>query len=118
MVTLTTSSDERDGELPQTTPMLASEHLDRLHDVEGVADRIAQRLFHVGDRDPCRSPHPRARPRQASANAVRLGRLHERPAPAFTSSRIRSVSTASFFDMTLAAISGIEGTVAVASRRA
>ena len=40
------------------------------------------------------------------------------PLPAFTSSRIRSVSTASFFDITLAAISGIDGTVAVASRSA
>ncbi len=40
------------------------------------------------------------------------------PEPAFTSRRIRSVCTASFFDMTLAAISGTDGTVAVASRKA
>ena len=40
------------------------------------------------------------------------------PLPAFTSNSTRSVPTASFFDITLAAISGIEGTVAVASRRA
>ncbi len=40
------------------------------------------------------------------------------PEPALTSSRIRSVCTASFFDITLAAINGTEGTVAVASRRA
>jgi hypothetical protein len=40
------------------------------------------------------------------------------PEPVFTSRRIRSVSTASFLDMTLAAISGIDGTVAVASRSA
>ena len=40
------------------------------------------------------------------------------PEPVFTSSRIRSVATASFFDITLAAISGMDGTVAVASRSA
>ena len=40
------------------------------------------------------------------------------PDPAFTSSRIRSVRTASFFDITLAAINGTDGTVAVASRSA
>ena len=40
------------------------------------------------------------------------------PEPAFTSSRIKSVSTASFLDITLAAINGTDGTVAVASRRA
>ena len=40
------------------------------------------------------------------------------PDPAFTSSRIRSVTTASFFDITLAAINGTDGTVAVASRSA
>ncbi len=40
------------------------------------------------------------------------------PDPVFTSRRIRSVSTASFFDITLAAINGIDGTVAVASRNA
>ena len=63
--------------------------------------------------------HPRARPRHASASALASsGVFMNAPEPAFTSSRIRSVSTASFFDITLAAISGIEGTVAVASRRA
>ena len=40
------------------------------------------------------------------------------PDPAFTSSTIRSVPTASFFDITLAAISGSDSTVAVASRSA
>ena len=40
------------------------------------------------------------------------------PEPVLTSSRIRSVATASFFDITLAAINGIDGTVAVASRSA
>ena len=38
------------------------------------------------------------------------------PLPTLTSSRIRSVPIASFFDITLDAMSGIEGTVAVASR--
>ena len=40
------------------------------------------------------------------------------PEPDFTSSRIRSESIASFFAITLAAISGIDRTVAVASRSA
>ena len=66
----------------------------------------------------CR-PHPRESPRHASASAsASSGDFMNAPAPAFTSSRIRSVSTASFFDITLAAISGIDGTVAVASRSA
>ena len=66
-----------------------------------------------------RRPQPSASPRHASASAAASPAVFmNAPAPAFTSSRIRSVSTASFFDMTLAAISGIEGTVAVASRRA
>ena len=40
------------------------------------------------------------------------------PLPVFTSSSTRSVPIASFFDITLAAINGTDGTVAVASRSA
>ncbi len=64
-------------------------------------------------------PHPEARSRQATASrSASSGVFMKAPDPAFTSSRIRSVLTASFFDITLDAISGIDGTVAVASRSA
>ena len=64
--------------------------------------------------------HRSARPRQARARGPGLSRgvFMNAPEPAFTSSRIRSVRTASFFAITLAAMRGTEGTVAVASRRA
>ena len=64
-------------------------------------------------------PQPAASARHRSANArASSGVFMNAPDPVFTSRRIRSVSTASFFDITLAAINGIEGTVAVASRNA
>ena len=76
---------------------------------------------------PWRSPAPRsgtplASPRsiivRASSRALRLVG-HERPAPRLHVEDQRSSSpSASFFDMMLAAISGIEGTVPVTSRSA
>ena len=74
---------ERDRQLAESTPMHAPEHIDRLDDVERVADGVAEGLRHVGDGDPgLARPHPRARPRHASASASGvLGRLHERPRP-------------------------------------
>ncbi len=66
-----------------------------------------------------RRPQPRARAAhiEASSSAA-SGVFMKAPLPAFTSSSTRSDSTASFLLMTLAAISGMLGTVAVASRRA
>ena len=63
---------------------------------------------------------------QSAASAVHafastfasFGVFMNAPLPAFTSKSTRSVPRASFFDITLAAMSGIEGTVAVASRSA
>ena len=64
-------------------------------------------------------PMPCASCRQARASASASPSVFMKaPDPTFTSSRMRSVPTASFFDITLAAMSGTEGTVAVASRRA
>jgi hypothetical protein len=64
-------------------------------------------------------PHPSASETQASASSSASASVFMKaPLPAFTSSRIRSEPTASFFDITLAAISGTDGTVAVASRSA
>ena len=57
--------------------------------------------------------------RQASASARARGTsAMKAPEPAFTSSRITSASIASFLAITLDAINGIDGTVAVASRKA
>ena len=52
-------------------------------------------------------------PARASAS-----RFMKAPSPAFTSSRITSLPSASFFDITLAEISGMLPTVAVTSRSA
>jgi hypothetical protein len=66
-----------------------------------------------------RRPHPAARSTQARARAsASSGVFMNAPLPAFTSRRIRSVPTASFLLITLAAIRGTLGTVAVASRSA
>ena len=110
---------EHHRRVAQTAVQLASEQPDRLDDVERVADRLAQRLGHVRHRGSRRSPPVLGERRARLGELGRvLGRLHERAAPAFTSSRTRSVPIASFFDITLAAMSGIDGTVAVASRSA
>jgi len=62
---------------------------------------------------------PEASTRQASASSrASSGVFMKAPEPVLTSSRIRSVPTASFLDITLAAIRGTDGTVAVASRSA
>ena len=61
-------------------------------------------------------PKPAASARQASASSrASSGVFMKAPEPVFTSRRIRSVPTASFLDITLAAINGTDGTVAVAS---
>ena len=66
-----------------------------------------------------RRPQSAASRTHASASsAASSGVFINAPLPAFTSSRMRSVSTASFFDITLEAMSGTLGTVAVASRSA
>ena len=62
-------------------------------------------------------PQSRARAAHASASSPASSTVFmNAPLPTLTSSRIRSVPIASFFDITLDAMSGIEGTVAVASR--
>ena len=64
-----------------------------------------------------RRPHADASRMHADASsAAASGVFMNAPLPAFTSSRMRSVPTASFFDITLAAINGMLATVAVASR--
>ena len=64
-------------------------------------------------------PQSDASATQASASsAAAHGVFMKAPFPAFTSRRIRSVPTASFLDMTLAAMRGMLDTVAVASRSA
>ena len=64
-------------------------------------------------------PEVAARATQVSASsAAASGVFMKAPLPAFTSRRMTSVPTASFFDMTLAAIRGMLATVAVASRSA
>ena len=66
-----------------------------------------------------RRSHPPARPMQAAASRSASSAVFmNAPLPALTSSRIRSVPTASFLLITLAAMSGMLGTVAVASRSA
>ena len=54
----------------------------------------------------------------SASSAASAGVFMTAPLPAFPSSRTRSGPIASFFDITLAAMSGIDGTVAVASRSA
>jgi len=66
-----------------------------------------------------RRPRCAARPTHASARSrPRAGVFMNAPLPALTSSMIRSVATASFLHITLAAISGMLATVPVASRSA
>ena len=54
----------------------------------------------------------------SASSSAACGVFMNAPLPAFTSSRIRSVPTAIFLDITLAAMSGMLATVAVASRSA
>ena len=64
-------------------------------------------------------PHVDANRTHADASsAAASGVFMNAPLPAFTSSRMRSVPTASFFDITLAAMREMLSTVAVASRSA
>jgi 5-enolpyruvylshikimate-3-phosphate synthase len=62
-------------------------------------------------------PRPISTQTRASSSAAD-GVFMKAPLPALTSRSTRSLERASFFDITLAAISGTEATVAVASRRA
>ena len=108
-----------DRQLAQTSRPLPTQHLDRLGDLQRVADRGAERLGHVGDRRGGVRRRRRAIARHASTScAASRGSAMNAPEPALTSSTIRSDAIASFFAITLAAISGIDRTVAVASRRA
>ena len=75
---------------PRNVP---AEQLDRLGDVERVADRVAERLRHVrhgdvGARGPIRAPATRHARASTSASS---GVFMNAPDPAFTSRRIRSV---------------------------
>ena len=73
---------EQDREVAQPPAERPAQELDRLDDVERVADRVAERLRHVRHRD-VRGTAPSSGERQArpSQNLGVLGRLHERPRP-------------------------------------
>ena len=114
------SRRQRVGDLHQIRRALALEGVDRLLDFERVAARAAKRPVHRRDERHRRAAVLRAqadhRPRELERPASSSGR--NAPLPVFTSSTSPLSPSASFLLMMLAAISGIDSTVAVASRSA
>ena len=115
------SADDRagevDGELGEIGRAVAFERIERLGDLERVADGAPERLRHVAD-DRGHAPtggcadldHGAAPGRRAAARSRKKA-----PEPVLTSSTITCAPAASFFDMMLLAISGRLGTVPVTS---
>ena len=97
-----------------STGPAAAQHLDRLADLERVADRAAERRVHVGEH----ARHALAGARARSSASARTARARcsivfmNAPRPTLQSSTSPSMPSASFFDMIDDAISGSDSTVA------
>ena len=98
----------------------APQDVDGLAHLDGVADGVAQRLVHVRQHGAHRQPQRPARARSTSAPARASGSSDGKnaPLPALTSITSAAVPSATFLDRIDDAMSGIDSTVAVASRSA
>ena len=107
-------------ELGEVGRPVAADGVERLADLERVADRAAERLVHVGQQARRPRGRPACRARASSRRATRASSsvFMNAPSPTLTSRTIASAPAASFFDMIDAAISGTLSTVAVTSRSA
>ena len=111
---------ERDLDEPRLGGARVGEHAERLAHLDRVAGRAAEHLVHVGEQRLAGQP---VAARDGDDRARQLGALLARsgmnaPEPALTSITSASSPAASFFDRIEATISGIDSTVAVASRSA
>ena len=93
--------------------------MDGLLDLQGVAARAAEWAIHGGEQryDPAAAGFAQGDHGAAELEA-RSSSGRNAPDPVFTSRTRPSSPSASFFDMMLAAMSGIDSTVAVTSRSA
>jgi hypothetical protein len=110
---------QSDRECHDVRGAAAAHHLDRLGHLQRVADGPAQRHGHVGEhrvvRRPCAAPMSTI---VAASSRARSAVFMNAPEPDFTSSTRPSVPSAIFLLMIELAISGIDSTVPVTSRRA
>ena len=111
---------QRQRQLHDVVGAAAGEHLQRLGDLDRVADRAAQRDVHVGQQRPGGHAVRRAELDHGArpARATRPRSSGTRPEPTLTSSTSASAPSASFLLMTELAISGSDSVVAVTSRSA
>lgn len=98
---------------------LSLQGLDDLYNLEGIADVASQRAVHIGDERLHAASHALADLDHGLRKFDGFGHgLHNAPEPTLTSSRMQPEPAASFLLMIELAISGMQLTVAVTSRRA
>ncbi len=111
---------QRERQLHHVVRAAAGQHLQRLGDLDGVADGTAQRRRHVGQqraRRPAR-PRCRARPWCGPAHGDSASVFRNAPEPTLQSSTSALAPSAIFLLITELAISGSDSVVPVTSRSA